>query len=1261
MNEKRIRLSPSFSIRDLKKEISIFTRRVPQPKKIREVILSTSGEREKNRDFIIIKKKRVDRSFDQTHQNINIQIGQSPVPHPKIYKKPQKLYNQSTETVSHVSTSTQQVTYSQNTCPVARTPLPPTPASKFGTSTYNVSKGGIPSRRVQDNNITLISNISMSSIRSKSPQLTQLKEIEQKGVEMQFDPSNKSKPIDLVSFDSFTTIPNVCEEKKEKMKPNFLLKKDSILYSIYEKNKQKISDYLLANRNKKKKNNRNKSFDCAKRKRKFEEVDIEKRGERSVDKKEKRGGRVDLFLPPKKLHLTRNKRMKYFDIIRSIVTFGKYEFIRLFNLKKQLQKEVEGKHYLIKLVFIQRWWKEIYFRLCVNLNIMIIQKMYRGYKLRKKFNKEVENILMGEVLTNLEKFIFEKKVQNAFDKVRHHNGMKIFILKDETMKNWYLSKIHIGSNILTKIQVLQANIKRFLFQKKNIKLYITLETIKKLKKIKKRPFLKGYKLLLTKNTYINPLKYISFIQKKWRKHALACKKDQEQVFKKPRINPNIKKINFYQGNEKYCMVKKLLKPEFITKAISNKQNDKNQKGIKLKCHLFTKSNVNRLQYIHPILTIQRMFRLSNQSRKNNTNLNIDNSANINIDQTDTHSMTHSRLDSSSFTTKSSIIDKKQIIANIKLIQNKWTSYKAKKNNKTGNENLIIPLLIDSKYKDEKGTVITKIYKTIEKPVSLPFIHPMILNKVYVSNDCSKINYIEMKFRQFLFKKKNALSPLKIGNDYKKKPAYLIKKRVSPIKNDKMKIQKLAIKMNEVGFSIDNKIKQKPKLEQVHIQSNFIPNVTNDKESIDLFLKARNHTTSRKQINSKGNSISSNSKLRKMFISDIKNKLSFYFLKIYNQLKFFDMIYLLTQRITKNSQEYGYQEIKNQFSHSNVDFASSSLFCPQIKESFYISTLRRHLKVINDNEENDSKIGIKVKKLLISTLPKYFLSSHNKKVIPYINQYQRKKLEITNLYKESEEIEFGKYINLFLQKEQNFKKGSLNHLILNRLNRTKFDNTNIFTITKFIDELLEDVVKARYCQKCYCKRGENCKRCYCHQEDEEEQEPEFDVEENVVKVDEYQTEQNQLAIYTFTSEEDNDDDDTTINKKEGNNIVQPLATENTERKIFFSEKKDDSDDDFDVLSNINTKKNQLRLQEIDLAIKKVKGYQTSRDRDKSRDNETSRHCMTIDNSRDEKIIPIRNRSPLEVSRLRGKISKIFQKKKKNYLQLRDNSYENEKFS
>ena len=76
---------------------------------------------------------------------------------------------------------------------------------------------------------------------------------------------------------------------------------------------------------------------------------------------------------------------------------------------------------------------------------------------------------------------------------------------------------------------------------------------------------------------------------------------------------------------------------------------------------------------------------------------------------------------------------------------------------------------------------------------------------------------------------------------------------------------------------------------------------------------------------------------------------------------------------------------------------------------------------------------------------------------------------------------------------------------------------------------------------------------------------------------------------------------------------------------------------------------------------MKGYQTSRDRDKSKDNETSRNCMTIDNSRDEKIIPIRNRSPLEVSRLRGKISKIFEKKKKNYLQLRDNSYENEKFS
>lgn len=1256
MNEKRIRLSPSFSIRALKKEISIFTRRVPEPKKIREVILSTSGEREKNRDFIIIKKKRVDSSFDQTHQNINIQIGQNPVPRPKIYKKPQKLYNQSTETISHVSTSTQQYTYSQNTCPVARTPLPPTPASKFGTSTYNVSKIGISSKRVQDNNITLISNISMSSIRSKSPQLNQLKEIEQKGVDIQFDPVNKSKPIDLVSFDSFTTIPNVCEEKKEKIKPNFLLKKDSILYSIYEKNKKKLSDYLLANRNKKKKNNRNKSFDCVKRKGKLEEVEIEKRGERSVGKKEKRGGRVDLILPPKKLHLTRNKRMKYFDIIRSIVTFGKYEFIRLFNLKKQLQKEVEGKHYLIKVVFIQRWWKEIYFRLCINLNVMIIQKVFRGYILRKKFNKEVEKILMGEVFENLEKFIFEKKVQNAFDKVRHHNGMKIFIVKDETMKNWYLSKIHIGNNILKKIQILQANIKRFLFQKKNRKLYATLETIKKLKKIKKRPLVNGYKLIFTKNTYISQLKYISFIQKIWRKHSLFYKRDHEQILKKPLINQYIKKIKNYQGNEEYCMVKKILKPEFITKATSNKQNKKNQKGTKLKYHLFTKININRNQYIRPILTIQRRVRafLLNQSRKDSTNLNIDNSTNINIDQTDSHSMTHSKVCSSSFTTKSSVIDKKQIIANIKLIQNKWAFYKAKKNK---NKNSIIPLVIDSKYKDEKGTIITKIYKLNENPVSLPLIPPMILNKVYISNDYSKINYIRIQFLKFLYKKKNTLSPLIIGNDYKKKTSYLSKKRVNRIKNDKIKTQNLTIKKNEVDFSIDNKVKKKNQFEQVHIQSNII----NDKESIDLFLKARSHTTSRKQNKKKVSNVNSQSRLKKMFIADTKNKLSFYFISIYEQLKLFDVIYLLSQRITKNCQEYGYQEIKNQFSHSNADFASSSLFIPKFKESFYISTLRRHLKIINNNEENEnSKNWTKIKNLLVSALPKYFLPSHNKKVIPYINQYQRKKLETTNLYKDFEKEEFGKYINLCLQKEQNFKKGTLNQLILNRISRTKFNNTNIFTITKFIDELLDDIVKAKYCQKCYCKIGEKCKGCYCHLEENEDQEPEFDVENNVVKVDEYQTEKNKLALYTFTSEEENEDDDVTTSKKEGNIIVQPLVTENTERKMFFSEKNDGSDDDFDVLGDISSKKNQLRLQEIDLAIQKVKGYQTSRDEEKNRGNETDRHCMTINNSQNEKIIPIRSRSPLEVSRLREKISKIFEKKKKNCLQLRDNSYENEKF-
>ena len=136
---------------------------------------------------------------------------------------------------------------------------------------------------------------------------------------------------------------------------------------------------------------------------------------------------------------------------------------------------------------------------------------------------------------------------------------------------------------------------------------------------------------------------------------------------------------------------------------------------------------------------------------------------------------------------------------------------------------------------------------------------------------------------------------------------------------------------------------------------------------------------------------------------------------------------------------------------------------------------------------------------------------------------------------------GRYINLCYQKEMNLRKGSFNNFIQNRIKRTKFVNTNIFTITRFMDKLFQDIAKEKFCQLCYCKKEEKCKGCFCHEESDDE--PEFEVENNIIKIEEYQSTQNK-SVYTFSSssEEDKSNNDIDIS---GLNM-RPQLTERTSR-------------------------------------------------------------------------------------------------------------------
>ena len=1184
MNDAPIKHKRNCHIRDLVKEINIFSRPQSRPNKIREVIFDLSAQKKHSRDVIQVKTIRFNRSQEQkekTNINFDISLDESSKK-AKIYRKPMNI------------------PYSQHTCPIRK-----------GGMRQEVKMYGV--NTVRSVNSEAVNNISVISERTKS---SVMKEIERKGVDINFDPKNKKRPMEILPYESFSECPTIIKEEnekectvKEEIKGKYIVKKDSVYYTIYEKKKQKLSDYMMKNgkRNKTVKN-RGHSFDFVKRKY-DNEMDVTKaKYERSVEKN--RGGKVDLNLCPSYLHATRNKRTKYFDIIRSIVTFGKYEFMRLFDLKKQLRNENELRHYSTKVIFIQRWWKEIYYRYNFNVEVMIIQKNFRGYVSRKRFNKFVENKLFGEVLENLEEFMRNKKIEIVFRKINEFYGKKIKIDRMTAQSDYYLSKMYYSSEMIDYIVRIQTNLRKYIFQRKNKDMMKYISEFRKNIRIPKKVLVNDF--FIKKRTYsMTIIQKIILIEKIWREYHMKIK----EVIKKPIVNTIHKVHNEFTitsiPTNITPITKKLLRPFIMSKLIYRKIKKIKQRNFISNKHLFTKHHIDLSTQIDKLILIQKTVKAFLEQRQKNL-INMDNTSN---------SLLHSHADSSSFTTKSTVFDKKQVIDNIKLMQGQSNRYKTTK---------------------AKSFFETNIKTNDVPPMKSPLIEATSLTKINISNSLNKVLFIQRKI-----KKQNIV---KLPIDYKESNDYISKvsKRENNLRQT-IKIPRLSIKSSEIDFDIANEQNPNDKYEINTISQSIYPK--------DLIIKARNKTTS-KQYRKKSSIVISktdsfNTKLKKMFLLDIKNKLSIPFIAMYNRMKLFYFLYLFTQRVIKSSQEFSFNSLRCYITNNSSVIYRSSCSPSEIshsKETFYFSTLRRHLSIISDKSEVSYPLIFKVKLFLQKNLPLYFKASHNKKIIPYLTSEQQSNLEKTNIFNVNEYEEMGRYINLCYQKEMNLRKGSLNNLIQNRIKRTKFVNTNIFTITRFMDKLFQDITKSKFCHRCYCKKEEKCKGCFCHEESDDE--PEFEVENNIIKIEEYQSTQNK-SVYTFSSssEEDKSNNDIDIS---GLNM-RPQLTERTSRdrplfvKITKINKEDE--DDIDIFANIKSEKTNKTLNnDINNAIRIVK----------SRNNHSAyKQCNTSYSN--ENVIKL-GRSPNELSKYKSRINHLLtQKKKKEFIQLRDHSEDKDNFA
>ena len=183
----------------------------------------------------------------------------------------------------------------------------------------------------------------------------------------------------------------------------------------------------------------------------------------------------------------------------------------------------------------------------------------------------------------------------------------------------------------------------------------------------------------------------------------------------------------------------------------------------------------------------------------------------------------------------------------------------------------------------------------------------------------------------------------------------------------------------------------------------------------------------------------------------------------NQNQDLTFIYLLNLFIIKNTQEYIYYLLK----YNN----KKSFTYP-----FYNKTLQRVIKYLRTNPAQNQG-GEKIKKFFLKIFSNLYSLKTINHIISSLTSENKKQLINTNLYN-SIEPDFINYICNFSKYDKHLSNTTFVEV---RLKNSKLMNTNIFNITKFIDDEYNNLINGKYCFKCYL----DLNKCICNKKNEDE--------------------------------------------------------------------------------------------------------------------------------------------------------------------------------
>ena len=772
---------------------------------------------------------------------------------------------------------------------------------------------------------------------------------------------------------------------------------------------------------------------------------------------------------------------------------------------------------------VQLWWKRI-------PQIVKIQKVFKGYLVRNKikpifqlykfmqyFENFLINIKLKKTLTDILIYsIFKgrKKIDGIYyskenkivtkdilkDIIMIQNNFRCYLAK--TKKNFLLRKkrgyiINKISFISKKIYIEQNKINNNIIMLQNH----VKDLIKRNKYFHKSLIHKSKGIYYFEKIYLSykNQKIIQFV--KLIRHVLQILTFKKKIFYK---NPNeydlddLNKVRFIQKNylnHYYNNIKHI--------SFRNKNIDSNNNNINNSSHITKERIINvndKFLFLQKMIKYYIIKRIAIKSHINKKYINVN------------YLITKENLKMNDCISK---------ISHFQTIYK--NQYKKNKNNIIDYEEHSID---DSSYDDytdrDNKTLRQLTYRNRIPKRRCPGLYiTKIRKKENISKNINNCNNIMQHQEGILITKKRYYN----NENQIKKIQNLIKKRRNPdillqrpltnnynffsINTDSYDDEFLfSKKMNNYDYqskirkyNIDDKIKkiQKKFLEYNNISKNKINSYKKEKNKICLITKYLKKDDNIKQIN----------------------------------IKFLLLISLF---IKKNIQQYIFYLLKQDL--KNFEYP----FC--------LNTIYRVLKYLNSNDYKGNTVKIILNNILKNINSNYTIK---KDLILLLNKEQESQLRDINIYELKENVCLD-YIFGFSA----FDKNLTNEKFLNiRLNNTKFYNTNIYTITKFIDDEFENFVKGKYCFKCYL----DLNICKCSKEDLTDESLDIEINDdynpkNSIKFFEYNINKDNGTIIKVKPKIEQNREIITKNKLINNDIIKKelISNENKIKNSLLNSRK-----------------------------------------------------------------------------------------------------------